>query len=87
MNYIEIQHVSTEDDEETHEEESTVWYAVRPTPDHYREWKHGEDAPEWKSYSFSNSWNISGGEPVRIYTQSDIDGLRELLDVIEANLS
>ena len=87
MNYIEIRHFTTEDDPEYHEEESTVWYAVRPTPDGYRAWKHGEDATEWKEYTWSKFWRINGGEKIDIYEQSDIDGLRELLDVIEANLS
>lgn len=79
-NYIEIQHRYTDADGDLNID--TRW-AVSPTP---HEWTHADGTRGDWSHIVGGSWQIEPGNPINIYDQSDIDGLRKLLDAIEERL-
>lgn len=90
-NYIEVARVSTETyehtGETTREDELEIYFAVRPSPDRYRNYKDGDTPPDWSSYGFTASWRLNGGMSVEIWSKQDIEGYRALLDAIEADLN
>lgn len=62
----------------------TNYYAVRQPADAWDHWHEGEE-PDFLRHD-STSYAIFGGQAVHIHDQEDIDGLRKLLDAIEADL-
>lgn len=78
-NYIEISHSYKDEDDDVED----TYYAVCPTPYRYS-YKAGDG--EVRESNMSTSWDLMGGRPISIYHQDDIDGLRKLLDAVEAEL-
>ena len=60
-----------------------AWYAVRE-PESYT-WEDGEDEKR-NSVSFPG-WRISGSWEVTVSSVHDIEGLRKLLDALEAEIA
>ena len=80
-NYIEVTHIYLNSNEDRTEE---CRWAVRPTPD---KWFEGPDG-ELILTPFYGGWDIEpSNHKVTIYEQSDIDGLRKLLDAIEVEIN
>lgn len=67
-----------------HERDETSYYAVLQPADAWDRWNEGEEAR--MDGSSTPSYAVYGGQSVHIYGQTDIDGLRKLLDAIEADL-
>jgi len=87
-NYIEHKVETRQVDGNEEEHDVTVFWAVRPSPEPLRWRKRENPDAEWGEWSSSiwsnNAFVIYGGQSVHVYDQSDIDGLRGLLDEIEA---
>lgn len=69
------------------DDERLVFWAVRPTPD---EWRDAESEPEldaadWEQ-SMQSGWILLGGQGVHVYTKEDVAALRGLLDEIEKEM-
>lgn len=94
-NYIEVF-------QDFHEEQSgpvdksTVWvdegfdvyYAVRPTAGGWRYYSKTDPTAnaETERPFGGGAWELMGGKPVYVGSQTDVDGLRKLLDAVEAEL-
>lgn len=76
-NYIEYIHRTTDEDMESVD----TYYAVSPTPDRYKSSAQGG----WSE--MVSRWTLLNGQAVHIYDQSDIDGLRMLLNEIEKEIA
>lgn len=80
-NYIEVSHEFIDRDGDRI---ANVRWAVRPNSGRLFCDSEGREATYLLE---TRSWRIEPGEPIHIYTQSDIDGLRKLLDAIEEQIT
>lgn len=80
MHYIEVTHEYVDGDED---ENTDVWWAVRPTPNQWRP-RGGKAVTD--GLLGKGPWQITPGNYTNIWDQNDIDGLRKLLDKIEEAL-
>lgn len=69
-----------------HECEETFYYAILQPTDAWDRWNEGEEPAAVPQLLGGADYAVFGGQPVHIFSQADIDGLRKLLDAIEADL-
>lgn len=86
-NYIEIRHEFDEMNEEYHTKCIDVWHAVQPPAGACVMTNLKTGNRVGGEESVGQYWRIQGSNDIVIYEQSDIDGLRKLLDAIEEELN